>query len=140
LALIFAANPLARMVTAAMGRGDEAVAARAWFGTDGHAWLPWSSGAAVMLLGGMALWAAWRALEGVRARPAVFLLGTMAGIGVTGPLLPLLNRLLQVGALAVPVAGAPWLVHGVTLLCLLAAVLSVRWLGNPPARGVLSGR
>lgn len=132
LALIFAANPLARMVTAAMGRGDEAVAARAWFGADrAHAWLPWLSGAIVLLLGGLALWAAWRALAGVRARLAVFLCGTLAGIVVTGPLLPALNRLLQVNALATPVAGAPWLVHAVTLLCLLGAVLGVRWLGNP---------
>jgi hypothetical protein len=132
LALIFAANPLARMVTAAMGRGDEAVVARAWFGAE--AWPSWLSGALVMLSGGMALWAAWRGLENVRARPRVFLCGAMAGIAVTGPLLPLLNRLLRMDLLAAPVAGAPWLVHGVTLLCLLAAVLSVRWLDNPPTR------
>jgi hypothetical protein len=132
LALVFAANPLARMVTAAMGRGDEAVAARAWFGAGhAHAWLPWASGAAVMLLGGLALWSAWRALAGVRARLAVFLCGALAGIVVTGSLLPALNRLLHVDALAAPVAGAPWLVHAVTLLCLLGMVLSVRWLGNP---------
>lgn len=134
LALIFATNPLARMITAAMGRGDEAVVGRAWFGIDRtDAWGPWLSGAVVMLLGGVALWAAWRALAGVRARLAVFLCGSLAGIAVTGPLLPALNRLLQVDALAAPVAGAPWLVHAVTLLCLLGALLSARWLGNPPA-------
>ncbi len=136
LALIFAANPLARMVTAAMGRGDEAFVARAWFGAHvGAGWLPWLSGMVVMLLGGAALLAAWRGLEGVRARRSVFAGGAIAAIAVTGLLLPVLNRLLQAGVLAVPVAGAPLLVHVVTAGCLVGLALSLRWLANSPGAG-----
>lgn len=134
LALVFAANPLARMVTAAMGRGDEALVARAWSGAHaGATWPPLLSGSMVMLLGGAALVAAWRALAGVRGRPAVFLFGALAGMAVTGPLLSALDRLLRSGVLAGPVAGAPVLVHAVTAMCLLGMGLTARWLANPRA-------
>lgn len=134
LALIFAANPLARMVTAAMGRGDEAWVVRAWAAAHpGAAWPVLLSGGVVMLLGGAALLTAWRALAGVRARPGVFVFGALAGIAVTGPPLSALDRLVQSGLLAGRVGGAPWLVHAVTALCLLGVALTVRWLANPRA-------
>lgn len=132
LALVFAANPLARMVTAATGHGDEPWVARTLAGGSAHpdAWA-WAAAVVVVLLAGAALTAAWRALRGVRGRVAVFGLGAVAGIAVTGPLMPALNRLLGNAALATPVAGAPWLVHGLTLLSLAAMLCSIRWLTNP---------
>lgn len=130
LALIFAANPLARMVTAAMGRGDEALVARIWQGGEAG-WPVLASGAVVMLLGSVALVGAWQALAGVRARAAAFAFGAVIGMALTGSLLPVFNRLLQAGVLAAPVAGAPALVHLVTVVCLFGLAVCMRWLANP---------
>lgn len=135
LALIFAANPLARIVTAASGRGDEQLLARSLGGIGGFS-LPLYllTLACVLLLAGSAIVAGWRATCGLRARAATFALLLVAAMLATGPGMMAFNRLLQAGVLDRPVAGAPLLVHAVTLAALLCLLPGVRWLGNPEIR------
>lgn len=132
LALIFAANPLARIVTAASGRGDEQLLARNLGGIDGFS-LPLYllTLACVLLLAGGAILAGWFATRGLRVRVATFALLLVAAMLVTGPGSMAFNRLLQAGVLDQPVAGAPLLVHAVTLAALLCLLAGARWLGNP---------
>jgi hypothetical protein len=132
LALVFAANPLARLVTALSGHGDEMLVARTWAGTQADAvWVHMAAAAVVAGFCVIVLAVAWRALACTQRRPGIFLLALVAGIAITGPLLPLLNRLLDAGILAGPVAGAPWLVHMVTLASALGVLLGMRWLACP---------
>lgn len=132
LALIFAANPLARIITVASGHGDEQLLARHLAGVDGYS-LPLYllTLACVLLLAGGAIVAGWRATGGLRARMATFALLLVAAMLVTGPGNMAFNGLLQAGVLDQPVAGAPLLVHVVTLAALLCLLPAVRWLGNP---------
>lgn len=132
LALVFAANPLARVVTALSGHGDEMLVARTWAGGQADtAWVHMAAAAVVAGFCVVVLAVAWRALAGTRWRAGIFLLALVAGIAITGPLLPLLNRLLEAGILAGPVAGAPWLVHLVTLASAAGVLLGMRWLAGP---------
>src|SRR6476659_6650314 len=73
----------------------------------------------------------WPGFAWSRWRAGIFLLALVAGIAITGPLLPLLNRLLEAGILAGSVAGAPWLVHLVTLASAAGVLLGMRWLARP---------
>ncbi|MGN2243828.1 hypothetical protein ACFWZU_10000 [Frateuria sp. GZRR33] len=130
VALVFAANPLARLVTALSGHGDEMLVARALVGADAG-WVHPAAAGVVAGLCALALAVAWRALAATAWRRTVFLLALVAGIVITGPLLPLFNRMLDAGFLAGPVAGAPWLVHWVTLASAVGALLGLRWLRRP---------
>jgi len=129
-ALVFAANPLARLVTALGGHGDEMLVARSWAGAEAG-WVHAAAAGVVVALCAIPLAVAWRALAGTPRRTGIFLLALVAGIAITGPLLPLLNRLLAAGVLAAPVAGAPWLVHLVTLASAVGVLLAMRWLQRP---------
>lgn len=132
VALIFAANPLARMVTVASGHGDEMLVVRVWAATGGGAWGPRVAMAVIVVAFCLAVLAvAWRALRDQARRPAVFVLGLLAGIALTGPLLPLFNRWLGAGILSGPVAGAPLLVHLVTLASAAGVLASLPWLVRP---------
>lgn len=127
LALVFAPNPLGRLLPALLGGGDEGVVARHFLGTEG----PWARlaviavGAAVVL---PPLIVAWRALP-VARRPWWFLLLFAGGILVTGPLLFVLgNGLLARGVLGAPgLLGAPQLVELFTLAAVVG--LATQWRG-----------
>ncbi|UGB37169.1 hypothetical protein [Frateuria soli] len=130
--LIFAANPLARAVTAASGHGDEMLVARNWAGAGvDPALLHAATAGLVLVLCAGALAVAWRALGGLARRPAVFAAGLVAGIAITGPVLPMLNRLLEAGNLAMSMAGAPLLVHLFTLASAVGVLASLPWLAHP---------
>jgi hypothetical protein len=129
LALIFAPNPLGRLLPALVGGGDEGVLARALVGGPGPlARLVVALAAAVILL--PALWAAWRALP-ERRRAGWFLLLFSSGILITGPLFVVGNGLLARGVLSSPgLLGAPVLVEVVTALSMLGLALTWRDLRN----------
>lgn len=133
LALLFAANPLARIVTVATGRGDELVVARALAAsvTTSPAIHAATLGL-TLLLAGTALVAGWRGTAGLRRRGPTFLALAFAAIVITGPGLGAVNRLLHAGVLDRPVAGAPVLVHLVTLAAIAGLAVT--------ARGLVGGR
>jgi hypothetical protein len=137
LALLFGANPFARLFTAAMGGGDEMILARAWTGTAEKTMaLRMAVLAAVALITIPALIAAWRALAGTRRRTATFATLLFSGIFFTGIVYMLvLNRVLAAGVLAEPVIlGEPLLVFATTVITLALWMLSWRWLGGGNAR------
>ena len=130
LALIFAPNPLGRLLPALLGGGDEGVVARALLGSTP----PWPRllvivSAALIIL--PPLLAGWRVLP-ERRRAAWFAFLFIAGILVTGPLyLGLGNGLLGRGVLTAPaVLGAPLLIELSTLLSALGFALTWRGLRN----------
>ena len=132
LALAMCANPFGRLLTAAMGGGDEGVLVRGWFG------LPRGPVATAIAFGAVAslcAWPLWRAWEGLerRRRAAAYLILFVLPVVVTGLVLFLVgNRLLAWGVLAVPVvAGTPLLVWLVTLAA-VAATVSMRHRLSPP--------
>lgn len=124
--LIFAANPLARMLTVAMGGGDEWVLAREMLGSAiSPGGLRIATLAVVSLLVVPPLRAAWRDMGGWAHRPGMFVLLSVAGMLVSGVVLfQVFNRLVRAGWLAVPIAGAPMLVHLVTA----TAISALAWL------------
>jgi hypothetical protein len=127
LALIAAANPLARIITVASGHGDEWLVvhelADAAPGATG--WYLFAV-AIALLPAGAAMLVAWRATAGLRARAATYVVLMVSAMAVTGPGVMLGNRLLRAGVWDQPIAGAPWLVHAVTGAALLAALFTVR--------------
>ena len=130
LALVFAPNPLGRLLPALQGGGDEGVVARYALGREG----PWARLVLVVAAACLIvppLLAAWRALP-PRRRWAWFLLLFIGGILVTGPLYIVLgNGLLARGVLAAPgMFGAPQLVEAASVLSLTGFVLTCRWLPN----------
>ena len=133
LALVFAPNPLGRLLPALLGGGDEGVVARAWLGHGGPAAraLVIAAAAAIVL---PPLLVAWRALP-ARHRAGWSLLLFLGGILVTGPLLFVLgNGLLRRGVLAqTGPTGAPALVELFTLAAGVGLVASARWLRGPVA-------
>lgn len=127
LALIFAPNPLGRLLPALVGGGDEGVVARALVGGPGPlARALVIAAAALVIL--PPLVAGWRALP-ERRRAAWFAFLFISGILVTGPLyLGIGNGLLARGVLtAQGVLGAPLLIELSTLLS--AAGLALTWRG-----------
>lgn len=127
LALIAAANPLARIITAASGHGDEWLVVHELAGSTSGATL-WHllTVAITLLLAGTAMRVAWRATAGLRARVATYVVLMVTAMAVTGPGVMLGNRLLRAGVWDQTVAGAPWLVHAVTGVAVLAALLTVQ--------------
>ena len=135
LALLFAANPFARLFTAVMGGGDEMVVGRHVAGVVEKTL---AVRAAVMLAVAAicipVIVVAWRALAGLRRRAlwlAALLIWPMV---LTGILLFVIgNRLLRAGVLTEPaIAGAPLLVVLVTAVVFVAAALTARWLSIGP--------
>lgn len=133
LALVFAPNPLGRLLPALVGGGDEGVLARALLGASG----PWAR----VLLILVALCTvippviiAWRSMTMPR-RGWWFALLFISGILVTGTVyLAIGNRLLARGVLTAPGAlGAPLLIELSMLLSVAGLALTWRGLRNDPA-------
>jgi hypothetical protein len=130
LALIFAPNPLGRLLPALLGGGDEGVVARALLGSTP----PWPRILVILLAALIVvppLVAGWRALP-ERRRGAWFALLFAAGILVTGPLFLVLgNGLLARGVLTAPgYLGAPLLIELSTLLSVVGFAFTWRGLRN----------
>lgn len=132
LALVFAANPLGRLLPALVGGGDESVVARALVGAQG----PWArllviAVACVTVVPPLVV--AWRAMAMPR-RGWWFGLLFIGGILVTGPVYLLLgNGLLARGVLSGPgLLGGPVLVELAILLALAGLALTWRGLRNTP--------
>ena len=133
LALVFAPNPLGRLLPALQGGGDEGVVARYFLGREG----PWARvalviAAALIILPPLVM--AWKTLAPER-RGLWFFLLFIGGILVTGPLYIVLgNGLLARGVLTAPgFLGAPQLIELASLGALAGLVLTARWLRNPQA-------
>lgn len=137
LALIFAANPLARIITVGMRGGDELVVARMLSG--GQTISPvvyWTTMALVTLICGAGIVAGWRATCGIRWRAATFTAILLLPMVLTGTLLfVLFNGLLRDGFLAQPiVAGSPVFITIVTAIVGMLLIATAGWLWNPSTR------
>ena len=130
LALVFAPNPLGRLLPALVGGGDESVVARELTGRTGAAPRALVIAAALVIILPVLI-AAWRALP-VHRRFWWFLLLLAAGILVTGPLYIVLgNGLLARGVLTTPgLLGASQLIELATLISLLGFATTGRGLRN----------
>ncbi len=127
LALIFAANPFARLFTVAMGGGDEMVLVRL-LTSGAPAWRV-AAVCTVVALTLPPMWAGWAATRGWSRRWVCCIALTLAGIGVTGVVLMLgFNRLLRAGVMTEVVSGAPMLVHVVTLVAVAGLLAWMPWL------------
>ena len=130
LALIFAPNPLGRLLPALVGGGDEGVVARSLMGGPGASARLLVIGAALLIIV-PPLVTGWRALP-ERHRAAWFGLLFISGILVTGPLyLGLGNGLLARGVLTGPgYLGAPLLIELATVLAAIGLAITWRGLRN----------
>jgi hypothetical protein len=135
LAILFAANPFARIFTAAMGGGDEMVVAQR---LAGAAQRTTSLRVAVLLfvlaICGSALVVAWRSMRGLFARGWWFSLALVWPMALTGVALFVVgNRMLHAGVLRSPqVGGAPLLVVLVSGATVLLTIVTHRWLMGEP--------
>jgi hypothetical protein len=142
IALIFAANPFARIFTAAMGGGDEMVVAQR---VAGIAERPLSLRIAVLvfvtIVCGSAIAFAWRAMRDVSRRGVWFTVALLWPMVLTGLALFVVgNRLLRAGVLAAPeVAGTPPLVIIVSAAAVVLTAATLPWL-RPQASARPSGR
>ncbi len=128
VALVFAANPFARLFTAAMGGGDEMVVAQhfAQVSTRTPA-LRFAVFAIVAMLTGAAIAAGWRGMAGVNRRILWFIVVLLWPMILTGLALFVVgNRLLRADVLRSPtIGGAPLLVVLVSAVsAVLAAAMS----------------
>jgi hypothetical protein len=127
LALIFAPNPLGRLLPALMGGGDEGVVARTLLGAAGPA-----ARIAVIVTAALIvvppLVVAWRALP-LAKRPLWFGLLFLGGILITGPLFFVLgNGLISRGVMAEPALfGAPALID--LFMAVTLVLLATCWRG-----------
>jgi len=131
IALLFAANPFARLFTAMMGGGDEGVIGRHIAGvTEKTPAVHAAVLVVVAALCGTVIAAGWRAMAGTRRRVLWFLAALIWPMVLTGTLLFVIgNRLLGAGVLAEPkVAGAPMLVVVVTVVVFALSAGTARWL------------
>lgn len=146
IALLFAANPFARIFTVVMGGGDEMVVAQRIAGVAART--PLLRGIValfVLAICGSAIVAGWRALSHVPRRALWFTALLLWPMILTGTLLFAIgNRLLRNGVLADPVmTGAPGLVMLVSVASFVLAALTARWLCStsaPPAATAPSRR
>jgi hypothetical protein len=130
VALALAPNPFARLLTAAMGGGDEMVLARV-IAESGKT--PLLRVAVLIVVGALALppiVAAWRALGGVQRRMAWFVALLLGPVALTGVLyLVIGNRLLAAGVMTTPaIGGDPLLLFITTVTSALLTLLTFRWL------------
>ncbi|HVG22866.1 MAG TPA: hypothetical protein VND45_01825 [Thermoanaerobaculia bacterium] len=131
IALLFAANPFARIFTAVMGGGDEMVVARWLAGvTERTPLLRVAVLAFVLLVCGSAIVFAWRAMRGVARRGIWFALALLWPMALTGVALFVIgNRLLHAGVMADrSISGAPLLVVLVSAAAAVLAMATVPWL------------
>lgn len=131
IALVLAANPFARIFTAAMGGGDEVVVARQLAELPQRTFeLRLAVLAFVLAICGSALFAVWRAMRDVRRRAAWFPFLAVWPMILTGVALFVVgNRLLRAEVLAAPViAGAPLLVVLVSGLSAALTIVAGGWL------------
>lgn len=129
IALLFAANPFARLFTAAMGGGDEMVVAQRLAGAAERSLaLRLVTLFVVGTLCGSALFVAWQAMKRVARRGAWFPLALLWPMVLTGVgLFVIGNRLLRSGLLASPViTGAPLLVLLVSAVAVVLTGLTRR--------------
>jgi hypothetical protein len=130
IALLFAANPFARIFTVAMGGGDEMVVAqRVTSSVERTMALRMATLAVVLLVCGPVLIAAWRALRDVRRRALWFFLAMLWPMVLTGVgLFVVGNGLLRQGFLVTPViTGAPLLVLLVSCAAMLLTAATLPW-------------
>ena len=131
VALIFAANPFARIFTVAMGGGDEMVVAQRIAGlTTRTPMLRVIVFAFVTIICGAAIVAGWRGMAGLKRRVLWFVVVLLWPMVLTGVGLFLIgNALLAAGVLALPtIGGAPLLVVVVSAVSAALAAFTVRWL------------
>lgn len=134
VALIFAANPFARIFTAVMGGGDEMVVGQRISGLASRTpMLRVAVIAFVTLVCGAAIVAGWRSMAGMKRRVLWFVVVLVWPMVLTGIALFVVgNRLLRAGVLALPlIGGAPLLVIVVSAVAAALAALTHRWLLNP---------
>lgn len=133
IALLFAANPFARIFTAAVGGGDEMVVAQHIANLSERTMtLRLIVLAFVVTICGSAIVAGWRAMSGLTRRGAWFAFVLLWPMVVTGVALFVIgNRLLRAEVLAAPmIAGAPLLVLLVSAVSAVVSVMTVRWLAG----------
>lgn len=136
LALIFATNPLARIITVGMRGGDELVVARSLSG--GVSVTPavyWMTAAIVTLICGAGIAAGWAGTRGMRWRAGTFTAVLLLPMVLTGTLLfVVFNGLLRDGFLAQPiVAGSPVFITIVTAVVGVLLIATAGWLRNAEA-------
>ena len=133
IALLFAANPFARIFTAVMGGGDEMVVGQrlAGLATRTPA-LRLVVAVVVIAICGAGIVAGWRAMAGVKHRGLWFTIVLIWPMVLTGiGLFVIGNGLLRANVLAEPtIAGAPLLVILVSALAAVLAAATWRWLRN----------
>ncbi len=133
VALLFAANPFARLFTAVMGGGDEMVVGRRIAGVAENTM---AVRVAVLLVVASicvsVMVAGWRALGGLNRRALWFTGLLLWPMVLTGTLLFVVgNRLLRAGVLAEPaITGAPMLVVVVTVIVFVMTGLTAKWLSS----------
>lgn len=131
VAIIFAANPFARIFTVAMGGGDEMVVGQRIADLGER---PMGLRAVVLLIVlavcGSAIVVGWRAMRGVARRGWIFTLILLWPMILTGVALFVIgNGLLKAGVLAEQsIGGAPLLVTLVSGLAIVLAGVTSRWL------------
>jgi hypothetical protein len=134
VALIFAANPFARLFTAVMGGGDEMVVGQriAELPTRTPA-LRIAVAAFVLLLAGAGIAAGWRGMAGLQRRGLWFTIVLLWPMVLTGVALFVVgNGLLRAGVLASPViAGTPLLVVLVSAASVVLAAVTYRQTRQP---------
>ncbi|HYI11634.1 MAG TPA: hypothetical protein VEK57_21430 [Thermoanaerobaculia bacterium] len=131
VALIFAANPFARLFTAVMGGGDEMVVGQRMAGLSTRTpALRIIVAAVVALLCIAAIAAGWHGIAGLKRRGLWFTVVLLWPMVLTGVgLFVLGNGLLRANVLVSPaIAGAPLLVYLVSALAAVLAAMTGRWL------------
>ncbi|HEX8393934.1 MAG TPA: hypothetical protein VF665_16445 [Longimicrobium sp.] len=129
IALIFACNPLARIITTLMRGGDELTVVRNLSGGSVSPGAFWATAALVVVVFGGGIVAGWRATASVQHRVAGFVAVLIGPMVITGTLLfVVLNGLLKRGVMAAPVAGMPGLVLAVSLVVAAMGIASASWL------------
>jgi hypothetical protein len=131
LVVLFAANPFARIFTAAMGGGDEMVVAQRLAGlAERTSSLRIAVAMFVLVVCGAPLVTAWRAMKGLRGRGWWFAANLIWPMVLTGVALFVAgNRMLKAGMLREPhIGGAPLLVVLVSGAAVLLAIVTRRWL------------
>jgi hypothetical protein len=134
IAILFAANPFARIFTVAMGGGDEMVVAqRIAQMAERTAGLRVFVLTLVLAVCGAAIIAGWRAMRGVARRGVLFPLVLLWPMVLTGIALFVIgNGFLKAGVLTVPtITGAPLLVVVVSGAAVVLAGITRQWLSGP---------
>jgi hypothetical protein len=133
VALLFAANPFARLFSVTMGSGDEMVVAQRLAGlSERTPLLRAIVFLFVLAICGSAIFVGWRQMKGLTHRAmwfAAVLLWPMVLTGVA--LFAIGNKALRAGVLTTPlVGGAPLLVVLVSGAATLLSLFTIRWLGG----------